>query len=97
MNKGVTILLRAAPSIFWCATLLSFASYNAFMRWRGLHRAPCNPTQAELVFRSTTFCGSWQDARLWQLNSIALYGSLIAAMCFTAINYNLTKNEKPDL
>lgn len=78
--------LRLASYVCWLGTLLSFAVYNFFVQYEGLQRSPCDINQAEIIFRSTVYCGSVQDERLWSLNGIVGRAFLVGAVCLTVVS-----------
>jgi len=83
MIKSAIMTVRIISYVFWLGALASLAFYNFFIPYKELSRSPCFPGQAQIVFRSTTYCGSTLDAHLWNLNLLGGGALLVGAVGFT--------------
>jgi hypothetical protein len=85
VSKRALIVVRIASYASWLGVAVSFAIYNFYVQYNGLHRPPCTVGQAKLIFRSSAFCGSIQDVRFWNINVTAGEVLLAFAVVLTVI------------
>lgn len=85
MRISACASLKLISAVAWLATVGSFLLYNFFVRSKGLGQPPCGTDAVSIVWRSTRFCATPGDARLWQLNYEFLRLAPICAAVLTAL------------
>jgi len=67
----------------WVGVIVSYLTYDYFVSSMGLREPPCPRGSSLILWRSTHYCATHSQARLWNLNHSSLYVLLIAAVALS--------------
>ena len=63
MRPAVCTVFKALSWFAWLGVFATFLVYNFFIQARGLHPPPCDAFSHVIVWRSSHFCATGQEAR----------------------------------
>jgi hypothetical protein len=78
-------LVKACSTLAWLGVITTFLVYNFFVDASGLHQPPCEAHSHVILWRSSHFCATAQEARFWELNYHSIYVLLGLAVVLTMI------------
>jgi hypothetical protein len=85
MRKFACTSLRFVANVAWIGVVASFLIYNFYIQMQGLREPPCAAQDIAILWRSTHYCATATQARLWELNYDLIQVLLVAAVVLTAM------------
>jgi hypothetical protein len=85
MRSAVFTLVKVLIGLAWLGVIATFLVYNFFIQAGGLHQPPCKANSHVILWRSTHFCATGREARLWELNYHSMYVLLGLAVALPMI------------